>query len=116
MQSSTQPAPRYSQLRPTSQNERKEESARKEKEKAEKAKEARKKLKEEIILKYPGTYISTQIVEMLSEHFTAEARSLHFFEGGAMTRTKELVALADWGYQYGLISHSPLPDIPGFLQ
>ena len=33
-----------------------------------------------------------------------------------MSRTKELVALADWGYQYGLISHSPLLDIPVFLQ
>ena len=116
MRSSTQLAPRYSQSCPTSQNERKEESARKEKEKAEKAKEARKKLEEEIILKYLGTYISTWIIEMLSKRFTTEARSLRFFEGGAMIWTKELVALADWGYQYGLISHSPLPDIPGFLQ
>ena len=33
-----------------------------------------------------------------------------------MTRTKEVIALADWGYQYCLISHSPLPDIPVFLQ
>ena len=33
-----------------------------------------------------------------------------------MSRTKELMALADWGYQYSLISHSPLPDIPVFLQ
>ena len=33
-----------------------------------------------------------------------------------MTRTKEIVALADWGYQYCLITHSPLPDIPVFLQ
>ena len=33
-----------------------------------------------------------------------------------MTHTKEIVALADWGYQYCLISHSPLPDIPVFLQ
>ena len=63
------------------QNERKEESTCKEKEKAEKAKEARKKLKEEIILKYLGTYIFTWIVEMLSERFAAEARSLCFFEG-----------------------------------
>ena len=85
VQSSTQPAPWYSQSRPTSQNERKEESARKEKEKAERAKEARKKLEEEIILKYPGTYISTRIVEMLSERFTTEARSLRFFKGGAVS-------------------------------
>ena len=70
---------------------------------------------QEIILKYPGTFISTPIVDMLSERFKDEARSLRFFEGGAMSRTKELVALADWGYQYSLISHSPLPDIPVFL-
>ena len=111
VQSNSQPAPRYSQSRPSSQNERKDEAACKEK-----SKEAKKKLEEEIILKYPGTFISTRIVDMLSEHFKNEARSLRFFEGGAMSRTKELVALADWGYQYSLISHSPLPDIPVFLQ
>ena len=33
-----------------------------------------------------------------------------------MTRTKEVVVLADWGYQFALISHSPLLDIPVFLQ
>ena len=109
--SNNQPAPRYSQSHPTSQNERKEEVTCKEK-----AKEAQKKLEEEIILKYPGTFISTRIVDMLSERFTAEARSLRFFKGGAVSRTKELVALADWGYQYGLISHAPIPDILVFLQ
>ena len=98
-------------MRLTSQNEKREEVTCKEK-----AKEAQKKLKEEIILKYPGTFISTRIGDMLSERFTAEVRSLRFFEGGAMTRTKELVASADWRYQYGLISHSSLPDIPVFLQ
>ena len=81
-----------------------------------KAEEKWKKLEEEIILKYPGTYISNWIVEMLSEHFTEEARSLRFFEGGALSRTKEIVALADWGYQYRLILPSPIPDIPVFLQ
>ena len=74
--SNSQPAPRYSQSCPTNQNERKEEVTRKEK-----AKEAQKKLKEEIILKYLGTFISTRIVDMLSECFMAEARSLRFFEG-----------------------------------
>ena len=53
---------------------------------------------------------------MLTERFMAEARSLRFYEAVAMTRTKEIVALADWGYQYCLISHFPLPDIPVFLQ
>ena len=120
--SSTQPAPRYSQSCPTGQSEKekKEEAARKEKEKAEearkKAEEARKKHEEEIILKFPGTYISNRIAEMKSERFTNEANSLHFFEGGALTRTKEVVALADWGYQYGLIRSSSMPDIPVFLQ
>ena len=74
--SNSQPAPRYSQSCPTSQNEKKDEVTRKEK-----AKEAQKKLEEEIILKYPGTFISTWIIDMLSERFTAEARSLRFFEG-----------------------------------
>ena len=90
--SNSQPAPQYSQSRPSSQNKKKDETTRKEK-----AREAQKKLEEEIILKYPGTFISTRIVDMLSEHFQNEARSLRFFEGGAMSRTKELVALADWG-------------------
>ena len=48
-QSNSQPAPRYSQSRPSSQNERKDEAACKEK-----SREAQKKLEEEIILKYPG--------------------------------------------------------------
>ena len=107
----SQPAPRYSQSRPTTQKEKEDDATRKEK-----AQEAQKKLEEKIILKYPGTYISTRIGEMLTERFMSEARSLRFYEAGAMTRTKELVALADWGYQYCLISHSPLPDIPVFLQ
>ena len=67
-------------------------------------------------MRHPNTYISTRIGEMLTEQFLAEARSLRFYETVAMTRTKEIVALADWGYQYCLISHSPLPDIPVFLQ
>ena len=41
---------------------------------------------------------------------------MRFYKGVAMTRTKEIIALADWGYQFCLISHSPIPDIPGFLQ
>ena len=53
---------------------------------------------------------------MKSECFADEARSLRFFEGGALSRTKEIVALADWGYQYGLILPSQIPDIPVFLQ
>ena len=53
---------------------------------------------------------------MITEWFMSEARSLRFYGGLAMTRTKEIVALADWGYQYCLISHSPLPDILVFLQ
>ena len=103
---SNQPAARYSQSRPTMQKEKEDEATRKAK-----AQEAQKKLEEEIILKYPGTYISTRIGKMLTERFMSEARSLRFYEAGAMTHTKELVALADWGYQYCLISHSPLPDI-----
>ena len=96
---------------PTSQSEKKEESSHKEK-----AEEKRKKLEEDIVKNYPGTYISNQIVEMISERFTEEARSLRFFEGGAMSRTKKIVALADWGYQYQLILPSPILDIPVFLQ
>ena len=107
----SQPAPRYSQSHPTTQKEKDDEATKKAK-----AQEAKKKLEEEIILKYPGTYISTRIGEMLTEWFMTEARSLQFYEGLAMTRTKEIMALADWGYQYCLISHSPLPDIPVFLQ
>ena len=110
-QSNTQTAPRYSQSHPTGQSEKKEESSRKEK-----AEEKRKKLEEDIVKNYPGTYISNRIVEMISERFTEEARSLRFFEWGAMSRTKEIVALADWGYQYQLILPSPIPDIPVFLQ
>ena len=109
--SNTQPAPWYSQSRPTGQSEKKEESSRKEK-----AEEKWKKLEEDIVKNYPGTYISNRIVEMIAERFTKEARSLRFFEGGAMSRTKEIVALANWGYQYQLILPSPMPDIPVFLQ
>ena len=120
---SSQPAPQYSQSRPSAQRERESRpSAQKNKEvddeatKKAKAQEAQKKHEEEVILRYPGTYISTRIGEMLTERFMSEARSLRFYGGSAMTRTKEVVALADWGYQYCLISHSPLPDIPVFLQ
>ena len=53
---------------------------------------------------------------MRADRFVTEARSLRFYKGVAMTRTKEIIALVDWGYQFCLISHSPCPDIPGFLQ
>ena len=53
---------------------------------------------------------------MLAERFMAEAQSLRFYRALAMTRTKEIIALADWGYQYSLIRASPLPDVPVFLQ
>ena len=53
---------------------------------------------------------------MLTDRFVTEVRSLRFYKGVAMTRTKEIIALADWGYQFCLISHSPLPDILAFLQ
>ena len=88
--SNTQPAPRYSQSRLTGQSEKKEESSRREKEKAEKTEEACKRLEEKIILKYPGTYISDRIVEMKSEHFADEARSLRFFEGEPSARQRKL--------------------------
>ena len=124
---SSQPAPQHSQSRPSAQrvvasvasvclSAQKDKGADDEATKKAKAREAQKKREEEVILRYPGTYISTRIGEMLSERFMSEARSLHFYGGSAMTRTKEIVALADWGYQYCLISHSPLPDIPVFLQ
>ena len=61
MRGNSQPAPRYSQLRPTTQKEKEDEATRKAK-----AQEVQKKLEEEIILKYPGTYISTRIGEMLT--------------------------------------------------
>ena len=109
---SSQPAtaPRYPQPRP------------KDKEKADEAVkrahalEAKKKHEDNIILNYQASYISTRIGEMRANRFVAEARSLRFYKGVAMTRTKEIITLADWGYQFCLISHSPLPDIPGFLQ
>ena len=79
-------------------------------------KRPRKSYEDNVILNYPGTYISTRIGEMRADRFVTEARSLRFYKGVAMTRTKEIIALADWGYQFCLISHSPLPDIPVFLQ
>ena len=113
MRGSSQQAPRHSQSCPSTQKEKEKDD---EATKKAKAQEAKKKREEEVILKYPGTYISTQIGEMLTERFMSEARSLRFYGGLAMTHTKEVIALADWGYQYCLISHSPLPDIPVFLQ
>ena len=110
---SSRPASRHSQTRPSAQKESEKVS---EATKEAKALEARKKREEEVILNYPGTYISTRIGEMLAERFMAEAQSLRFYGALAMTRTKEIVALADWGYQYCLIRPSPLPDVPVFLQ
>ena len=77
---------------------------------------ADRKLAEKIILKYLATYIADHITDMKTEQFLAEAKSLHFFEGGAMVRTREIVVVADWAYQLSLISSSPIPDIPAFLQ
>ena len=104
----SQPAPRYSQSHPATQKDKDDEATKKAK-----AREAKKKHEEEIILKYPGTYISTRIGEMLTEQFMSEARSLWFYEGSAMSRAKEIVALADWGYQYCLISHYLPSGYPG---
>ena len=107
----SQPAPRYSQSRPAAQKEKEDEATHKEK-----ARLAKKQAEEEIILKHPNTYISTRIGKMITERFTSEARSLRFYGGSAVTCTREIVALANWGYQYCLLSHSPLPDILAFLQ
>ena len=109
MRSSNQPALRHSRSRP-GEGERHGGATR-----GARALEAKKK-QEEVILKYPGTYISTRIGEMMADRFVTEARSLRFYKGVAMSRTKEIIALADWGYQYCLVSHSPVPEIPAFLQ
>ena len=109
---SNQPAAasRHSQSRPKDK-EKDDEAAKKAR-----AQEAKKQQEDNIIKNFPATYISARISEMRADRFVTEARSLRFYKGVAMTRTKEIIALADWGYQFGLISHSPCPDIPGFLQ
>ena len=111
LRGNSRPASRHTQTRPITQKEKVSELT-----KEEKALEAKKKRDEDIILNYPGTFISARIGEMLAERFMAEAQSLRFYGALAMTRTKEIIALADWGYQYSLVRASPLPDIPVFLQ
>ena len=77
---------------------------------------AEKELEEKLIMKYPSLYINDRIAQMKAEHYMEEAKSLWFFEGGGMAHTREVVAIANWGYQFSMILSSPIPDIPGFLQ
>ena len=45
-----------------------------------------------------------------------EVHSMRFFRAGAESATIEVLAIIDWATEFLELSHSPIPEIPAFLQ
>ena len=77
-------------------------------------KEREKKYKK--IVDNPMLYLEECQHQILLEEHQPEIHSMRFFGPGAEEATIEVLALIDWAAKYVEISHSPVPDIPGFLR
>ena len=61
-------------------------------------------------------YLEERQHQILPEEHQPEVHSLQFFGLGVEGATIEVLALIDWAAKYVEISHSPVPEIPGFLR
>ena len=68
------------------------------------------------IVDNPMLYLEERQHQILPEEHQPEIHSLQFFGSGAEGATIEVLALIDWVAEYVEISHSPVPEIPGFLR
>ena len=54
--------------------------------------------------------------QILPEEHQPEINSLRFFGPGGERAAIEILAIIDWAAKFVKISHSPVPEIPGFLK
>ena len=77
-------------------------------------KEREKKYKK--IVDNPILYLEERQHQILPEEHQLEIHSLQFFGSRVEGATIEVLALIDWAAEYVEISHSPVPEILGFLR
>ena len=68
------------------------------------------------IVDNPMLYLEERQHQILLEEHQPEIHSLRFFGSGAEGATIEVLALINWVAEYVEISHSPVPEILGFLR
>ena len=68
------------------------------------------------IVDNPMLYLEECQHQILPEEHQAEINSLQFFGPGAERAAIEILAIIDWAAEFVKISHSPVPEIPGFLK
>ena len=68
------------------------------------------------IVDNPMLYLEERQHQILPEEHQPEIHSLRFFGPGVEEATIEVLALIDWAAEYVEISHSPVPEILGFLR
>ena len=68
------------------------------------------------IVDNPMLYLEECQHQILPEEHQPEIHSLRFFGPGVERATIEILAIIDWAAEFVKISHSPVPEIPGFLR
>ena len=68
------------------------------------------------IVDNPMLYLEECQHQILPEEHQPEIHSLRFFGPGAKRAAIEILAIIDWAAEFVKISHSPVPEIPGFLR
>ena len=68
------------------------------------------------IVDNPMLYLEERQHQILPEEHQPEIHSLRFFGPGAERAAIEVLAIIDWAAEFVKISHSPVPEIPGFLK
>ena len=68
------------------------------------------------IVDNPMLYLEECQHQILPEEHQPEIHSLRFFGPGAERAAIEILAIIDWAAEFVKISHSPVPEIPGFLR
>ena len=61
-------------------------------------------------------YLEERQHQILLEEHQLEIHSLRFFGPGVERAALEILAIIDWVAEFVKISHSPVPEIPGFLR
>ena len=68
------------------------------------------------IVDNPMLYLEERQHQILPEEHQPEIHSLRFFGSRVEGATIEVLVLIDWAAEFVEISHSPVPEIPGFLR
>ena len=68
------------------------------------------------IVDNPMLYLEERQHQILPEEHQPEIHSWQFFGPGAERAAIEILAIIDWAAEFVKISHSPVPEIPGFLR